>query len=98
MSTATMDYQDFLRAKADFERSYGQPVPATAVNPILKEHQRDIVRWCVEGGRRAIFAKFGLGKTMMQLETLRLTLAHAGGRALIVAPLGVRGEFIRDGH
>jgi len=95
--TATLDYQDFLRAKADFEKSYGQPVPAMAVNPILKEHQRDIVRWCVEGGRRAIFAAFGLGKSIMQLETLRLTLAHAGGRALIIAPLGVRGEFIRDG-
>jgi hypothetical protein len=97
MST-TYHYQDFLRAKADFERDYGQPVDAAAVNPILKEHQRDIVRWAVEGGRRAIFAAFGMGKSIMQLETLRLTLAHAGGRALIIAPLGVRGEFIRDGR
>lgn len=92
------EYTEFLKAKADFERDYGQPVPATAVNPILKDHQRDIVRWAVEGGRRAIFAAFGMGKSIMQLETLRLTLAHAGGRALIVAPLGVRGEFIRDGR
>ena len=92
------EYTEFLKAKADFERDYGQPVEATAVNPILKDHQRDIVRWAVEGGRRAIFAAFGMGKSIMQLETLRLTLAHAGGRALIVAPLGVRGEFIRDGR
>jgi hypothetical protein len=92
-------YAEFLRDKADFEKTYGQPVPATAVNPILKEHQRDIVRWAVEGGRRAIFAAFGLGKSMMQIETLRLTLKNAGGgRALIIAPLGVRGEFIRDGR
>lgn len=35
----------------------------------------------------------GLGKTLMQLETLRLTLAKAGGNALIVCPLGVRQEF-----
>jgi hypothetical protein len=97
MST-TMDYQDFLRAKADFERDYGQPVDAADVHPKLKEHQRDIVRWAVEGGRRAIFAAFGMGKTFMQLETLRLTLAHAGGRALLIAPLGVRGDIIRDGR
>jgi DNA methylase/Helicase conserved C-terminal domain len=97
MST-TMDYLDFLRAKADFETDYGQPVQATAVNPKLKEHQRDIVRWAVQGGRRAIFAAFGMGKTFMQLETLRLTLAHAGGRALLIAPLGVRGDIIRDGR
>ncbi|MFS0715496.1 DNA methyltransferase [Arthrobacter sp. 1P04PC] len=92
------DYTEFLKAKADFERNYGQPVTATAVNPILKDHQRDIVRWAVEGGRRAIFAAFGMGKSIMQLETLRLTIDHAGGRALIIAPLGVRGEFIRDGR
>ena len=98
MSTTIDEYQDFLRAKADFEQSYGQPVSAADVNPILKDHQRDIVRWAVEGGRRAIFAAFGLGKSMMQLETLRLTLAQVGGRGLIIAPLGVRGEFIRDGR
>lgn len=92
------EYQAFLRAKADFEKTYGHPIPATAVNPILKEHQRDIVQWAVEGGRRAIFASFGLGKSMMQIETLRLTLAESGGSGLIVAPLGVRGEFIRDGR
>jgi hypothetical protein len=91
------EYQKFLRAKADFEKSYGQPVEATAVNPILLDHQRDIVRWAVEGGRRAIFAAFGMGKSVMQIETLRLTLRHSGGSGLIIAPLGVRGEFIHDG-
>lgn len=92
-------YGEFLREKVNFEQSYGQPVQVTAVNPILKDHQRDIVMWAVEGGRRAIFAAFGLGKSVMQLETLRLTLGNEGaGKALIVAPLGVRGEFIRDGR
>lgn len=92
-----MDYLDFCRAKADFSKTYGQPVAADQVNPILKPHQRDIVRWAVQGGRRALFESFGLGKTVQQLETLRLTLAQHGGRALIIAPLGVRGEFIHDG-
>src|SRR5699024_8213316 len=51
----------------------------------------------IKGGRRAIFARFGLGKSIMQLETLRHIIAARGGRALIIARLGVRGEFIRDG-
>lgn len=89
-------YDDFLAAKVDFRRDYGQPVRADAVNPILKPHQAAIVRWAVAGGRRAIFAAFGLGKSVIQLETLRLTLAHAGGSGLIVCPLGVRQEFARD--
>lgn len=86
-------YQAFLQGKADFHHTYGHPVTPDQVNPILKPHQRAIVQWAVEGGRRAIFAAFGLGKTLIQLEVLRLTLG-GHGRALIVLPLGVRQEFM----
>lgn len=106
-------YSDFLADKVRFDATFGHDVPATAVDPVLKPHQRDIVQWAVHGGRRAIFASFGLGKSMMQLEILRLTLQavatskgmrpshrHSpnlpGLRALIVCPLGVRQEFLRD--
>jgi len=64
---------------------------------MLKPHQRDAVVWAVTGGRRAVFASFGLGKTLIQLEIVRLVLAKLGhGRGLIVLPLGVRQEFVRD--
>ena len=91
-------YDEFLREKVNFDKRYGKPIKATAVNAILKPHQRDIVTWAVEGGRRAIFAAFGLGKSVMQLETVRLTLENTGpgSRGLIIAPLGVRTEFRRD--
>ena len=92
-------YDDFVRNKAKFDKHFGFDVDAADVHPILKPHQSAIVRWAVKGGRRAIFCAFGLGKSVIQLETLRLTLERSGGRrALIVAPLGVRGEFIRDGR
>lgn len=91
-----MDYQEFLRAKVACATDRGFRVDASDINPILKPHQRDIVRWMVAGGRRACFASFGLGKTMIQLEAVRLTREHAGGRGLIIAPLGVRAEFARD--
>jgi hypothetical protein len=89
-------YTDFLAAKVDFRHDYGHPIDPAAVHPILKPHQRDIVTWAVRGGRRAIFAAFGLGKSVMQLETLRLTTEHTGGSGLVVCPLGVRQEFARD--
>lgn len=91
-------YDEFLRDKVAFDRTFGFEVNDDEISPVLKPHQRDIVRWAVRGGRRAIFAKFGLGKSLMQLEVLRLILDYlpVGKRALIVAPLGVRGEFIRD--
>lgn len=92
-----MDYREFLEGKVRFNKTYGFDIPETAVNPILKPHQADIVRWAVKGGRRAIFASFGLGKSVMQLETLRLTLEQAGGgKALIICPLAVQLEFKHD--
>jgi hypothetical protein len=48
------------------------------------------------GGRRAIFCAFGLGKTVIQLEVVRITRARVGGMGLIAIPLGVRQEFMRD--
>ena len=90
------DYDAFLRAKVDFRSDHGFAVEDADVHPCLFPHQRAIVRWAVQGGRRAIFASFGLGKSLMQLEVLRLTLDRAGGSGLIVCPLGVRQEFARD--
>ena len=92
-------YAEFLARKAQVAPETGFPAVTVAdVNPILKPHQRDTVVWAVRGGRRAIFAQFGLGKTVMQLEALRLTMAHVGpqARGLIVCPLGVRQEFAHD--
>lgn len=74
----------------------GIRVEREEISAALKPHQRDAVQWAAEGGRRAIFAAFGLGKTVMQLEWCRLIHAHRGGRLLIVCPLGVKQEFMRD--
>lgn len=89
-------YQAFLEAKVAAAREHGIEVVVDEVNALCKPHQRDIIRWAVRGGRRGIFAAFGLGKSIMQLEVLRITRALRGGAALIVAPLGVRQEFLRD--
>jgi DNA modification methylase len=93
MSTA---YEHFLRSKMVATPERGLDIDAGAINPLLKPHQQAIVRWAVRKGNAAIFAAFGLGKTFMQLEIARLIQQHAGGKFLIVAPLGVRQEFGRD--
>jgi hypothetical protein len=89
-------YRAFLEAKAVQAPKLGFDIASSEVHPLLKPHQAATVRWAVRGGRRAIFARFGLGKTVIQLETVRLTLSRTGGRGLITAPLGVRQEFRRD--
>ena len=98
MSKHPKAYDDFLRAKVCIAKSYGagDSITDAEINPALKPHQRVCVRWMVAGGRRALFARFGLGKTVMQLEAVRIVRQRVGGRALIVCPLGVRQEFKRD--
>ncbi len=93
MSVTT--YADFLTAKTPVPAEAGIPIDPGQVHPMLFPHQRAIVEWAVRGGRRAIFAAFGLGKSVMQIETLRL-VTPADKRSLIICPLGVRAEFRHD--
>lgn len=95
MSALPAGYAEFLDNKRASAPSSGFD-PGDEVSDVLFGFQRAIVRWAVAGRRRAIFAAFGLGKSLMQLEAVRLVLAHDGGRGLIVCPLGVRQEFARD--
>lgn len=89
-------YLDFLREKIKLARFTGFDVDPAQINPALKPHTRDIVRWLAKGGSRAVFASFGLHKTATQIEWLRLVGVHRPGLRLQVLPLGVRQEFFRE--
>ena len=90
-------YLDFLRRKISMAHFAGFDVPLEAMHEKLFPHQRCIVQWAVKGGNRAIFASFGLGKSVMQCEWVRqISLQVPDGPMLIVCPLGVRQELIRD--
>ncbi|MVA55969.1 DNA methyltransferase [Agrobacterium vitis] len=93
-----MNYVDFLKDKVQMAPQGGFDVSLDEINPILLPHQKAMVVWGCRGGRRALFAKFGLGKSVIQIEILRIITARFGGRGLIVTPLGVRQEFRRDAH
>lgn len=89
-------YQEFLQRKVCVAPTHGFTVDQNLLNKGMKPHCQAIVPWLLEGGRRALFASFGLHKTVIQLETVRLAAEHTNGRGLIVIPLGVRQEFRRD--
>lgn len=89
-------YRALVEGKIKMAAQIGFDVSEDEVNPALKPHQRDVVRWGVKGGRRAYFLRFGLGKTVCGLETGRLILERAGGPGLIVLPQDVRHEFRAD--
>lgn len=91
-----MKYLDFLKSKMAIATDSGFDVSDKKINTALKPHQRDIVKWAVKGGKRAVFAKFGLGKSVIQLEWCTQVITHEGGKALIICPLGVKQEFVHD--
>ena len=91
-----MTYMDFLRSKIVTAPGTGFTVSDSDINPALKPHQRDAVKWAVSGGRRGLFERFGLGKTAQEMEYCRIVTEHEAGKALIVLPLGVRQEFTHD--
>lgn len=94
--SAVLSYDDFLREKTQLAPATGFEVDPAEINPALKPHTRDIVRWMARGGSRAVFAAFGLHKTATQLEWHRLIGVHRPGLRLQVLPLGVRQEFFRE--
>ncbi len=91
-------YEDFLRAKvAQFGEAGIAAIMPEDLHPVLKPHQRDAVSWMLRKGRAALFAGFGMGKTLMQIEAMRQLIERGEIKyGLIVLPLGVRQEFTRD--
>lgn len=89
------DYMAFLRAKMPRAEVAGFE-PVTPCSPSMFPHQRDVSAWAVRGGRRAVFANFGLGKTRMHLQIAKWVHELTGGRYLFVAPLGVRHVFTEE--
>src|SRR3546814_194419 len=89
-------YRQFLEQKVCIAPTYGLNSAEAELHPMLKPHQAAAIRWMIEGGRRALFAAFGLSKTIIQLEAIRVCRQRAGGMALIIIPLGVRQEFYQD--
>jgi hypothetical protein len=90
-----VNYVDFVDGKLS-------RVPPTGLSeiPILNTSlfpfQRDLVTWALRRGRCAIFADTGLGKTRQELEWARCVALTTGGRVLILAPLAVGAQTVRE--
>jgi hypothetical protein len=96
MARTSSSYREFLRAKVRLAPRHGFDVAPEEINPALKDFVQAIVHWAAAGGRRGIFASFGLHKTSAQIELARLAQKRTGVRPMIVVPLGVRHEFFDE--
>lgn len=90
-----MKYEDFLHAKSAEQPATGL-VDIPELPACLFPFQRDIVRWALRRGRAAIFAGTGLGKTLMEMAWADAVVQATGHKVLILAPLAVAAQFIRE--
>lgn len=91
-----IDYSDLIARKLSL-------VPPTGITGELSipdslfDHQRALVKWALRRGRAAIFADTGLGKSRMQLAWAAEVLRHTSRPVLILAPLAVAAQTVREG-
>lgn len=91
-------YEDFLKSKVKTIQESGFEINESQLNPSLFDFQKYIVKRALKAGRFAIFADCGLGKTFMQLEWARMVNEHTGQPVLILCPLAVAGQTIKEGE
>lgn len=88
-----MTYKEFIENKHISEIPTGLTDSDFNLSDCLFDFQKDIVSWALRRGRCAIFADCGMGKTIMQLSWA----IKVPGKVLIVAPLAVSEQTIREG-
>lgn len=96
------DYKKFIESKKHLFIPAGfcmddSRIPETPPHQRMFAFQHDIVKWACALGKAAVFADCGLGKTLMQLQWAHQVSLHSGGgHVLIVAPLAVSRQTIRE--
>ena len=91
------DYSAFLDGKRERVEPVGFDVPDARISPRLFDWQAKIVQWALRRGRAALFEDCGLGKTAQQIEWARHVAEHSGRPVLILAPLAVADQTVREG-
>lgn len=88
-------YGEFIESKSQIENRSGfKPL---WMPDFLFDFQRALVEWAVLKGKAAIFADCGMGKSPMELVWAQNVVQHTNKPVLIIAPLAVSAQFLREG-
>lgn len=93
---APPNYRQFLERKAHLDTHDGfSPI---WLPDFLFDFQSSLVEWAIEKGRAAIFADCGLGKTPIQLVWAENIVRHTNKSMIVLTPLAVAAQTIREGN
>ena len=90
------EYRKFIASRSAGLNEYGfTPKPH---NELLKVHQKTALDFALNRGRSAMFLDTGLGKSFIELEFARQCADETGKPSLILTPLAVAGQIVREGQ
>ena len=92
------EYSAFLEKKKTQRIESGFEVKDEDLNPALFPFQKYCVKRALSAGKFALFEDCGLGKTIQQLEWSQKVVEHINKPVLILAPLAVISQTIKEGE
>ena len=89
-------YRSFIASRAaSVPRGGFAPRP---INGAVKAHQDAVLRFALDRGKSAAFLDTGLGKSLIELEFARQCAEETGKPSLLLTPLAVAGQMVREGQ
>lgn len=90
------EYRAFIaRRGVEIQKTGFEPSP---INAVAKHHQVVSLEYAIDHGKSAMFLNTGLGKSFIELEYGRQCADETGKPSLILTPLAVAGQMIREGR
>lgn len=89
-----MEYKEFLESKRHSIGEFG--FDANYIPEIAFDFQKYVIEKAVKKGRIAVFLDTGLGKTLVQLSIANNIIRHTNKKVLILTPLAVAFQFIKE--
>lgn len=90
------EYRKFIASRVVRQRMQGfNPTP---INEMAKAHQVAALDFALRRGKSAAFLDTGLGKSFIELEFARQCAEETGKPSLILTPLAVAGQMVREGE
>lgn len=90
------EYRDFIASRN--RQSVLRGFKPKTLNDHMKHHQKVAVEFALERGSAALFLDTGLGKSLSELEWARQVADETKKPVLILTPLAVAGQMIREGQ
>lgn len=90
------EYRRFIASRATTSQKTGfDPKP---INEMAKAHQVAALEFALNRGKSAAFLDTGLGKSFIELEFANQCAQETGKPSLILTPLAVAGQMVREGN